>query len=661
MTAELGHFALILALCAALAMAFAPAVERVAGADNALRIQRRGAGWALGLCVIASTALMACFLVNDFSVRYVASHSHSTLPPGYRLAALWGSHEGSMLLWVTTLSGWAACVAWRIRGLPDELGVRVLAVLGWITTSLLLFVLLSSNPYTRLLPAPLDGADLNALLQDPGMAFHPPALYLGYVGFAVPFAFAVAALWVGRLTREQLAWLRPWVLMAWAALGVGIVLGSSWAYRVLGWGGWWFWDPVENASLLPWLVGVALLHCLAASVRTDLFKPAVLLLCIAAFGLSLIGTFIVRSGAITSVHAFATDPARGVFILALIALSLGGSLCLFALRAGRLAKPWAFAPVSREAMLLCNALVLSVAAATVLLATLYPMALDALGLAKISVGPPYFEAVLAPLLTPAVLLMGVAPLAHWQGMPLPTLARRLRWALAASVASAVVALLLGHTGPMAFWGMLLSAWAVITALMPLWRRRLPRNLAAWGMVCAHLGVGVFVLALTLLKSHEAEREVPLSVGETVQIGPYQVRLDALDAFRAGNHMGTRATLTLLDQGQPIGTLRPESRNYTTQDMTVAAPDIDTAWWRDVYVAMGQAIGPTTWAMRVQFKPAMVWVWAGFLMMSVGGVLAAWRAPQGVQAIDSGGAARPSALPAGAVALPSMQRLKGTRQ
>ncbi|MBA4109234.1 MAG: c-type cytochrome biogenesis protein CcmF [Leptothrix sp. (in: Bacteria)] len=624
MIAELGHFALILALCASLAMAMLPMAERITGQDAALRVQQRGSAWVLGLSLLACAALMWCFLVNDFSVRYVASHSHSTLAPGYRLAALWGSHEGSMLLWVTTLAAWMGGVAWRIRGLPVELGLRMMSVLGGITASLLLFVLLSSNPFARLLPAPLDGSDLNALLQDPGMAFHPPALYFGYVGFAVPFAFAVAAMWLGSLDKNWLAWLRPWILYAWAALGLGIVLGSSWAYRVLGWGGWWFWDPVENASLLPWLVGLALLHVVAASARTGMFKLAVLLLCIAAFGLSLIGTFIVRSGAITSVHAFATDPERGIFILALIGLSLGGSLWLFAMRAGRFGQPWTFAALSRESLLLCNALIFSVAAATVLLATLYPMALDAFGLAKISVGPPYFEAVLGPLLAPAVMLMGLAPLGKWKAMALPSLALRLRWALLASILAAAVALWLGHGQAMFAWGMLLGVWAVFTALQPLWQRSMPRGIAAWGMVCAHLGVGVFILALTTLKSQEVEREAPMSVGQTAQVGPYQLRLEALEAFEAGNHSGVRATVVVLDEGKPIASLHPESRNYTTQEMTVAAPDIDTSWRRDVYVAMGQSLGPTTWAMRLQFKPMMVWVWIGFLMMSAGGVLAAWR-------------------------------------
>lgn len=627
MIAELGHFALILALCASLSMALLPLTERIIGQDSALRIQRRGAAWALGLCLLASLALMGCFLVNDFSLRYVASHSHSTLAPGYRLAALWGSHEGSMLLWVTTLCGWTGWVAGRMQALPDALGIRLLSVLGGIASSLLLFVLLSSNPFARLLPAPFDGADLNALLQDPGMAFHPPALYLGYVGFAVPFAFAVAAMWVGELQAPWLAWLRPWVLFAWAALGLGIVLGSSWAYRVLGWGGWWFWDPVENASLLPWLVGVGLLHLVTAAQRNGMFKSAVLLSSIAAFGLSLIGTFIVRSGAITSVHAFATDPERGIFILALIGISLGGSLWLFAMRAGRFAQPWAFATVSRESMLLFNALIFSVAASTVLLATLYPMALDAFGLAKISVGPPYFEAVLVPLLTPAVLLMGVAPMAKWRRVQLPALAIRLRWAFAASVLAALAAMLMGRSGPMLALGVLLGTWASVTALQPLWQRRLPHGVRPWGMLCAHLGVGVFILALSALKSHEIEREVPMLVGEAVQVGPYHLRLDALTPFQAHNHAGVRASVTVLRDGQPVALLHPESRSYTTQDMTVAAPDIDTSWWRDVYVAMGQPIGPSAWALRLQFKPMMAWVWVGFLMMSAGGVVAAWRRPR----------------------------------
>ena len=629
MIAELGHFALILALLMAAVGGAALPLAGAARPGAALSIARRSAALVFGLSALSAIALTWCFAVNDFSVRYVAAHSHSTLPLGYRLVAVWGSHEGSMLLWTTTLAGWTAAVAMAVQRLGPSLGVRVLAVLAWIQVGLCAFVLFSSNPFTRLIPAAADGRDLNALLQDPGMAFHPPALYLGYVGFAVPFAFAVATLWQGELRAAALRWLRPWALGAWAALTVGIVLGSTWAYRVLGWGGWWFWDPVENASLLPWLAGLALLHVLAAAEAREQFKRWVLLLAIAGFGLSLIGTFIVRSGAITSVHAFATDPRRGVFILAMLAASVGSALMLFAARAHRLGGGPAFAPVSRESFLLGNALLFSVATGSVLLATLYPMVLDALQLGKISVGPPYFEAVLAPLLAPAVFLMAAAPLVRWRVTPVRELAHRLRWAAGAGVAAAMSGLALGRAGAMLGLGFLLSAWVFAAAAVALWRVP-PRTGSAWGMHLAHLGVGVFVLGVTVLKGFEVERELPMRVGEQVQVGPHVVRLDGLDLFEAVNHRGMRARLTLLEHDESVAVLTPESRAYLAQDMTVSAPAIHSNLWRDVYVALGDQLAPGTWGMRLQHKPLMWWVWAGFLMMAAGAMLALcdrrYRAP-----------------------------------
>ncbi|MCW7537911.1 heme lyase CcmF/NrfE family subunit [Aquabacterium sp. A7-Y] len=623
MIPELGHFALILALCVGLTLGLLPMLSRPHDAALSLSVARRAAALLFALTLLAAAALAWSFAVHDFSVRYVASHSHSTLPLAYRLAALWGSHEGSMLLWLLTLAGWTAAVALRVPGLPAPMAGRVLGVLGWISVGLLLFVLGSSNPFLRLMPAAADGRDLNALLQDPGMVFHPPALYLGYVGFAVPFAFAVAALWSGQLPPAWLRWLRPWVLSAWAALTLGIVLGSSWAYRVLGWGGWWFWDPVENASLLPWLAGLALLHALAAAEAREHFKRWVLLLAIGCFGLSLIGTFIVRSGAITSVHAFATDPRRGVFILALLGASLGSALWLYAARAPRIGGGRPFALVSREALLLSNTLLFSVATASVLLATLYPMALDALGLGKISVGPPYFEAVLLPLLAPAVFLMGVGPLARWQGSRLPELTRRLRWAVLASVATALLAMALGRPGGLLGIGFFLAAWVLCT--VPLgWLKQPagPRSLRFWGMQLAHLGVGVFILGVTVVKGFQIEREVPLAVGQVAQVGAYRLRLDALESFQAHNHGGARAHLTLMHGGEVLAVLKPESRRYRAQDMTVSVPAIASSAWRDIYVAMGEPVGPRAWGLRLQYKPMILWVWGGFVLMSVGAVLAA---------------------------------------
>jgi cytochrome c-type biogenesis protein CcmF len=639
--AELGHFAAIVALLLALLMALGAAAARALGGSGSgdagdggdrvmLAVSRRAAPGVFLLTLLAGAALCASFALNDFSVRYVAQHSHSTLALAYRLAAVWGSHEGSMLLWVLTLAGWTMAVARFSRALAPALALRVLAVLGAILAGLLLFVLLGSNPFERLLPPPADGRDLNALLQDPGMLMHPPALYLGYVGFAVPFATVVAVLWVGRADAADWRWLRPWTLAAWAALTIGIVLGSRWAYRVLGWGGWWFWDPVENASLLPWLAGLALLHVLpAAEVRAQ-FRRWAVLLAIATFGLSLVGTFLVRSGAITSVHAFASDPRRGVFILALLALSMGCALLLFAARGQRLREGPPFAPVSRESMLLANALLFSVATASVLLATLYPMLLEALGAARISVGAPYFEAVLGPLLAPAVFLMAAGPLARWHREQAGDLARRLRWALGCALAAALGTLAFDRAGAGLAFGVALGVWclagvaaAAIGARQPARPDGPPRrHVGGWGVLLAHAGVGVFVLGLTVTRSLEVHHEAALRPGDTVTVGPHQLRLQAVRAFDAANHRGERAAFVLLSAGREPALLRPEVRQYRTQDVTVSSPAIDATPWRDVYVALGERVGPDTWAVRVQHKPLMAWIWAGFSMMGAGAALAA---------------------------------------
>jgi cytochrome c-type biogenesis protein CcmF len=641
MVPELGLFALILALGFSLLMGCAGAGVAAldppegAGPHAALwaALARRAAAMVLLLCVAAAAALAWAFVSHDFSVRYVAANSHSTLPMLYRLSAMWGSHEGSMLLWVVTLAGWTTAVAWSTRGVEPALACRLLCVLGLVLAGLLLFVLLSSNPFVRLVPRPADGSDLNALLQDPGMAFHPPALYLGYVGFAVPFAFAVAALWAGRMPAAWLTWLRPWVLVAWAALTLGIVLGSHWAYRVLGWGGWWFWDPVENASLLPWLTGVALLHLLPAAIARGAFARGVLLLAIAGLALSLIGTFIVRSGAITSVHAFATDPKRGVFILSLLAASIGSALWLYAARSDRLAAARPAALVSRETLLLVNALLFSAAATTVLVATLYPMGLEAFGGPRISVGAPYFETVLVPLLAPALFLMVLGPLARWQAAPLPALLVQVRWAALAALAGGLlahVAVLGGgwHAiGPAI--GVALGAWVVagtLAMVLARLRRDGTRALTRHGVALwtAHLGVGIFVLAVALLRGGQIEREVAMRVGDTQAVGGFRITLQALEQVRAANHDAVRARFLLQDAaGREIAVLEPQSRAYRTQEMTVSVPAIDIGLLRDVYVALGTPTQPGTWGVRLQYKPMMSWVWIGFLLTGVGALVGAW--------------------------------------
>ncbi|WP_298235044.1 heme lyase CcmF/NrfE family subunit [uncultured Azohydromonas sp.] len=608
---------------AALAAGTSPEGEAAVQTQPLLRLARRCAAASCVLLALSLLGLAWSFVALDFSVRYVAEHAHSTLPLAYRIAAVWGSHEGSMLLWLLVLALWGAAVARFSHGLPEGFALRLLGAMGLLVAAFGLYVLLASSPFTRLVPPPPDGADLNALLQDPAMVLHPPALYLGYVGFAVPFAFALAVLWERELRPEWARWLRPWVLTSWALLSLGIGLGSAWAYYVLGWGGWWFWDPVENAALLPWLVGTALLHVLALAQRRGGQTGAVLLLCIAGFALALIGTFIVRSGVVTSVHAFATDPRRGLFILALIVVLVGGALMLWALRPPRGSAAAAHAPLSRETLLLLNLLLMAVAAASVLLATLYPMALEAAGGARISVGAPYFEAVMVPLLAPAVFLMGAAPFAAWGRTEALPLARRLRWAAAASALAALAAMaLLGHWSPLFGLGLWLAGWVFATTLQQVLRQ--PRaGRAAWGMRLAHLGVGVFVLGVCAVKGLEIERELPMAVGESATLGPYRVELQAVQPLQGVNHDGVQARVAVWrGDGTPVAQLAPQRRAFRAQDQTLAVPAIDRGPWRDLYVALGDPLGAGRWALRLQLKPMVNWIWAGVLLMALGGALSA---------------------------------------
>ncbi len=630
MLPEIGHFALVLAFGVALLLALLP----LAGAA------RHHGGWmalarpaALALFVFAATAfgcLAASFGLHDYSLTLVASHSHRDLPLTYRLAATWGSHEGSMLLWVLMLSGWTFAVSRLSRSLPAVMRARVLATLGLVASGFLAFVLFTSNPFQRLLPPALEGRDLNPLLQDPGMVFHPPLLYMGYVGFAVAFAFAVAALLGGRLDAAWARWSRPWTAAAWAFLTLGIALGSAWAYYELGWGGWWFWDPVENASFMPWLLGTALLHSLAVAEKRGAFKAWTVLLAIATFSCSLLGTFIVRSGVLTSVHAFATDPARGVFILAFLGVVVGGSLALYAWRAGRVGFGGPFETLSRETLLLVNNVLLGAAAGAVMLGTLYPLALDALGAGKISVGAPYFEAVFVPLMAPVLLLMGAGPLARWSHAPAPELARRLKGPALAAVAGALaLPLAAGRFGAGVAFGLLLAGWVfATTALTVLLRARSGAGqlgrapLSFWAMVLAHLGVGVFIVGVTLVRGWETERDVRLTVGEGVSLAGWRFTLDSVDEVRGPNYAALRATIGARPEaGGAALQLAPEKRVYHQQPMPTTEAAIDSSPWRDLYVALGEPIDPRTWTLRVHHKPFVSWIWAGALLMALGGACA----------------------------------------
>jgi len=634
MIPEVGLFAAILSLL----MAATQAVVGLAGAARGIRswmmVGTKAARAQLLFLGVAFGMLVCSFVTNDFSVLNVASHSHTQLPMVYRFAATWGSHEGSLLLWTLMLALWTAGVTWFSRPLPADTVARVLGVLGVISAGFLLFMLTTSNPFLRLLPAATEGVDLNPLLQDAAMVAHPPLLYMGYVGFSVVFAFAVAALIAGRFDAAWARWSRPWTTLAWTFLTGGIALGSFWAYYELGWGGWWFWDPVENASFMPWLVGTALIHSLAVTDRRGVFRSWTLLLAIATFSLSLVGAFLVRSGVLTSVHAFATDPKRGVFVLCLLAIVIGGSLTLYAQRAGKTGWGGDFALISRESLLLSNNVLLAVAAGSVLLGTLYPLAMDVLGLGKLSVGPPYFNTVFVSVMTPTMLLLGVGPVARWRNASLLDLATRLRGPLVVSVVAAVaLPLLVGPWKPLVSLGLLVAFWILLTVIVGVWehgkadeswrgvlvRARL-RARGYYGMQLAHVGVAVSILGITLVSGYEAERNVRMEVGGQATLAGYLFQLKGVSAVEGPNYLAARADIDLRDQGRSLGILHPEKRVYRASMNAMTEAAIDAGLFRHVYVSLGEPLEGGAWLVRLQYKPFVSWIWGGAVLMALGGVL-----------------------------------------
>ncbi len=634
MIPELGHIALWLALGVALVLGVVPLAGAQKGRADWMSLARPLTVALFALVAAAFACLTASFVLHDFSVSYVASNSNSALPLPYRIAGVWGGHEGSLLLWVFMLCVWQLAVARFSTHLPQPVLSRILAVMGLISVGFLLFMLVTSNPFDRLIPAAPDGRDLNPLLQDPGMVIHPPMLYMGYVGFSVAFAFAVAALIGGNLDTTWARWTRPWTTVAWIFLTVGIALGSWWAYYELGRGGWWFWDPVENASFMPWLVGTALIHSLAVTEKRGSFKSWTVLLAIMAFSLSLLGTFLVRSGVLSSVHAFATDPRRGLFILAFLVVVIGASLTLYAWRAPSVGLGARFALVSRETLLLLNNVLLIAAMGAVLLGTLYPLVLDALGLGKISVGPPYFDTVFVPLMAPLVFLMGVGPLARWKAAELPDLWTRLRWALGVAVAAALlVELSTGEIGFQATLGLAMAFWivaSVATDLIerlrggnPIERARLlPR--AMLGMMVAHLGVAAFIIGVTMVKGHEVERDVKMEVGDTTEVRGYTFTFKGVADVNGPNYVAARATIEVSRDGRVLRVMNPEKRMYRVQQNPMTEADIDTGLTRDLYVSLGEPIEGSkgAWIVRVYVKPFVDWIWGGCLLMALGGLLAA---------------------------------------
>jgi len=622
MIPELGQLALSLALIIALVQGTLPLAGAARGDAAWMGVARPAAQAQALLVAFAFGCLVYTFATNDFSVQYVAQHSNSALPLHYRISGAWGGHEGSFLLWCTMLGLWMFAVSLFSAHLPEEMTARVLGVLGLVSAGFLAFMLFTSNPFERLLPAAADGRDLNPLLQDPGMVIHPPMLYMGYVGFSVAYAFAVAALLSGRLDAAWARWSRPWTTVAWAFLTLGIALGSGWAYYELGWGGWWFWDPVENASFMPWLVGTALIHSLAVTEKRGAFRSWTVLLAIVAFGLSLLGTFLVRSGVLTSVHAFAVDPARGVFILGLFAFAIGGPLVLYAWRTARIGLGGEFAPLSRESLLLANNVLLTAAAGAVMLGTLYPLALDAFSGGKISVGPPYFETVFVPLMAPALFLMGVGPLARWKRASLPELAVLLRWALGVSLA---VGLLLpfafGQWHALVGFGLALAVWIAATCALSL-RKGLRQTRSHYGMVLAHLGVAVFVVGVTLVKGYEAEQDANMRPGDSITLGEYAFKLESVRPVNGPNYRAAQARVSVTRDGEPVTVLFPERRVYTVQEQTMTEAAIDVGVTRDLYVSLGDPLEGGAWLVKAQVKPFIDWIWGGCFLMALGGLLAA---------------------------------------
>ncbi len=632
MIPEFGHFALILALCMAIVLSVVPMVGSFAGRYNWMALARPASGIQFLLVAVSYAVLTYAFLVDDFSVGYVANTSNLSQPMIYKITGVWGSHEGSLLLWLLVLTGWTALVAICSRGIPLLMISRVLSVLGMISVGFTLFVLLTSNPFDRLLPAPLDGQSLNPLLQDFGLVVHPPMLYMGYVGFSVAFAFAVAALIGGRLDMAWAKWMRPWTNIAWVFLTLGIALGSWWAYYELGWGGWWFWDPVENASFMPWLVGTALIHSLAATEKRGAFKAWTVLLAVSAFALSLLGTFLVRSGVLTSVHAFANDPERGQFILAFLGVVVGGSLVLYAWRAPKLVSDAKYSLESRESGLLFNNVVMVVICASVLIGTLYPLFLDAMGLDKLSVGAPYFNLVFIPLGVLVALVVGVGALTRWKKDNVIEILRRLRWAMVVSVIGAIVLpFALGSFKFGAALGIGLALWITATSIQGVYERvknrknkifsllKIPAGF--WGMTIGHIGIAVFAVGVSVTSLYSIERDLRLDKGETASIAGYDFAFGGVTDVNGPNYTAEEGLITVTRDGQEIALLRAQKRDYNSQMGIMTEAAIDAGFTRDLFFALGEQLDTDSWSVRIYHKPFVRWIWLGALFMAFGGTLA----------------------------------------
>ncbi len=633
MMPEIGTFLLCLALGLALLLSIYP-LWGAARQDARLMTLARPLTWGMFLAIAAAfMVLVHAFVVNDFTVAYVATNSNTLLPVYYRVAATWGAHEGSLLLWVLLLSSWSLAVAIFSREMPRDALARVLAVMGMINAGFLLFILLTSNPFARTLPDfPIDGGDLNPMLQDIGLIFHPPLLYMGYVGFSVAFAFAIASLMTGRLDTAWARWSRPWTTAAWVFLTIGIVLGSAWAYYELGWGGWWFWDPVENASFMPWLAGTALMHSLAVTEKRGSFKAWTVLLAIATFSLSLLGTFLVRSGVLVSVHAFASDPARGMFILAFLIIVIGSSLLLYALRGGQVRSRVQSEIWSRESFLLGNNVLLIAAMLVVLLGTLLPLVHKQLGLGSISVGEPFFNTLFSWLMAPFALLLGIGPLVRWRRDEPQKLWKRLSAGLVVTLLLSVLLpwLLEDRIESMTVTGLLMAIWVTLLTLMELHERATHRHSllkglwhlsrSHWGMVLGHLGVAVTVVGIAFSTQYSVERDVRMKAGDSIDIHRYHFVFRDVHNLQGPNYSGGVAIIDVTRDGKPEAVLRAEKRFYTAARTMMTEAAISGGFTRDLYAALGEELDNGAWAVRLYYKPFVRWIWFGGLFMAAGGLL-----------------------------------------
>lgn len=633
MIPELGHFALIIGLAFALCLSIVPLIG-VAQNNHQLINSAKPLSFGLFFFVGISIVLLAySFTVDDFSVKYIAGHSNSLLPYYFKISAVWGGHEGSMLFWVFALTSWTLAVGLFSKQLEKEFVARVLAIMGMIAVGFILFTLLTSNPFERLLPNfPMEGRDLNPLLQDIGLIIHPPMLYMGYVGFSVAFAFAIAALMAGKMDAAWARWSRPWTVAAWSFLSVGIALGSWWAYYELGWGGWWFWDPVENVSFMPWLAGTALIHALAVTEQRNTFKHWTLLLAIFTFSLNLLGAFLVRSGVITSVHSFAVDPGRGLYLLVLLAIAVGGSLTLYALRSAKVSSPSRFTFYSRENAILIAMSILITASVTILLGTLYPLIIDAMGMGKISVGAPYFNAVFVPMMIALFMFMGIGPLIRWKKARKGELSKHLNKISVFSVlfGAAWPFFFAGEFNITAFIGMSLGCWIVLAVLKDVLNNAKQAD-GSWkfsavplnhiGMAVAHAGIAVTVIGITMVSTYEQEINVKMAPGESVNLSGYTIEYTGTKNVLGPNYSAIQGQLNVYLDNEFVTLLKPEQRTYKVQSMGMTEAGIHTTLWRDIYVALGDPLGENSWSMRLYYKPFIVWIWMGGFFMAIGGFLA----------------------------------------